>query len=242
MIRHRVASAFAVLPCLLAAAAHAADSLQPFTATYGVEWRGMGAGVSTLELAHDEGERWTYRSRNQARGIFRIAFPQAITQTSVFRIRDGRVLPETYRADDGTKNTARDVTLEFDWSAERVTGVAEDRPVNLEVEPGTQDALSVQIALMRALQAGRSPDHFWLVDKDELKQYAYQAEGEARIDTPFGELDTVVYRSRREGSRRVTLLWLAPSLGYLPARAQQLRGDRVEFTMTLRKVEQTPLP
>jgi hypothetical protein len=226
-----------VIACaVFAPEAMPAESVQPFTATYGVEWRGMGAGTSTLELSRS-GEEWTYRSRNTARGIFKLAFPQAITQTSVFIIRDGQVMPLAYRADDGTKSTTRDVSLDFDWVKARVTGTAEDEPVNTSLQPGTQDALSVQIAMMRELEAGRTPERFWLIDKAELKQYMYASEGTERIDTALGELATVVYRSQREGSKRITRLWLAPSLGYLPVRARQLRGDRVEFTMTLRKVE-----
>jgi hypothetical protein len=47
----------------------------------------------------------------------------------------------------------------------------------------------------------------------------------------------VIFRSSREGSTRVTRLWLAPSLGYIPVRAQQKRGDRTEFTMMVRSLE-----
>jgi hypothetical protein len=227
----------AVLAWCAVAAGETAASLEPFTATYGVEWRGMGAGTSTLELTQADGEIWSYRSRNTARGIFRLAFPQAITQMSVFRIEKGQVVPLRYEADDGSKSTARDVALEFDWIANRVAGLAEEERVSVPLQPGTQDPMSVQVALMRALEAGRSPESFWLIDKNELKQYAYVSEGATRMGTVLGELDTVVYRSQREGSSRVTRLWLAPSLGYLPVRAQQVRRDRVEFTMTLRTLE-----
>ncbi|MGH8309334.1 MAG: DUF3108 domain-containing protein [Steroidobacteraceae bacterium] len=225
--------------CSLAAldTAAAVETVAPFTATYGVEWRGMGAGTSTLELVQSDGDLWTYRSRNTARGIFRLAFPQAITQMSVFRIRDDKVVPLTYRSDDGSKNTGRDVSLDFDWSEHRVTGVAEDERVDVALQPGTQDAMSVQIALIRELEAGRSPERFVLIDKDELKEYLYTSEGTERVSTGLGEFDTVVYRSQRNGSKRVTRLWLAPSLGYVPVRAQQVRGGRVEFTMSLRKLE-----
>jgi hypothetical protein len=223
----------AALPNLVAAA----DAMQPFVATYGVEWRGMGAGTSTLELEPLDDDRWSYRSRNMARGVFRLAFPNAITQTSIFRIHDDQVVPLIYRADDGSKSTARDISLDFDWSGRRATGTAEDEKVSVELQPGMQDALSVQIALMRELAAGRTPETFLLVDKGDVKMYRYTLDGEERVSTPLGEFDTRVYRSQREGSNRVTKLWLAPSLGWVPVRAQQTRGERVEFSMTLRKLD-----
>ncbi len=39
----------------------------------------------------------------------------------------------------------------------RVTGTAEQKPVNATIQPGVQDNLSVQIALMCALTARNSP-------------------------------------------------------------------------------------
>jgi hypothetical protein len=222
-----------------ATAVHAAAStdVQPYSASYSVEWRGMGAGTSTVELAQLENDRWSYTSRNLARGLFKLALPHPITQSSVFRIRDGKVMPLTYRVDDGSRATARDISLDFDWHSGRVTGTAEDASVDLEVPAGAQDALTAQIVLMRELLAGREPGNLRLIDKDEVKVYDYVRDGAERLKTPVGELDTVIYRSSREGSNRVTRLWLAPSLGYVPVRAQQKRGERTEFTMMLRSLE-----
>src|SRR5690606_10824633 len=118
---------------------------EPFSATYNVEWRGIGAGRSTLELTRQDDDTYVYRSSNIARGIFRIAFPEAITQTSTFSITGGQIVPLEYRADDGTNDTRRDVTLRFDWQAGRVTGVAEQKRVDVLLKPGTQDPLSVQM-------------------------------------------------------------------------------------------------
>ena len=51
----------------------AADCPQPFKITFGVEWRGMSAGTSTLELTRRSANEYTYRSSNTARGFFRLA-------------------------------------------------------------------------------------------------------------------------------------------------------------------------
>jgi len=217
--------------------ATAPDIPQPFLATYSVEWRGMGAGTSTIELTRTSPNTFRYQSRNSARGIFRIALPDAITQTSELSIVDGRVVPQSFSTDDGSSDTARDVSLKFDWNAHQVTGTAEDQPVSAPLEAGVQDAGSVQIALMRELSAGRSPRSFMMIDKNEVKEYQYAREGEASIDTSIGKLDTVIYQSQRTGSSRLTRLWIAPSLGYIPVRAEQIRKGRREFTMQIRTLE-----
>jgi Protein of unknown function (DUF3108) len=220
------------------AAAAAADPqpLKPFSITYNLEWRGMGAGTSTLELTTSADATYVFRSTNLARGFFRLAFPDAITQTSRFSLVDGAVTPLSYRSDDGSSKTDRDVNLNFDWKSGKATGVAEDKPVDVELKPGTQDSLSVQIALMMELAANHTPESFLLLDKRELKEYRYTREGTAVLNTPLGKIDTVIYRSERvaTGTTRVTRFWLAPSLGFLPARAEQIRNGKREFALSLR--------
>jgi len=210
---------------------------QPFKITLDVEWRGMGAGTSTLQLVRKGTNEYTYSSSNTARGLFKLAIPDTITQISDFTIVDGKVRPGTYVGDDGSSDTSKDVSLKFDWAAQRVTGTAEQKPVNAAIQPGVQDSLSVQIALMCALAAGESPKSFQLIDKDEVKEYQYRHEGNATLDTPVGKLETVIYTSQRAGASRLTRLWIAPSLGYLPIRAEQVRKGKRELQLTVRAVE-----
>jgi hypothetical protein len=223
-------------------AARAADSApaascpQPFKVTFDVEYRGMGAGTSTLHLERKGANEFTYTSSNVARGIFRLAIPDTITQTSDFSVVEGKVRPTAYVGDDGSDDTGRDVSLKFDWQKNRITGIAEDKPVDQALMPGVQDSLSVQVALMCALAAGETPKGFHLIDKDEVKEYLYTHEGNATLDTPLGKLDTVVYTSQRPGASRLTRLWIAPSLGYLPVRAEQIRKGKRELQLSLRTV------
>ncbi len=235
----RTAAWLALLGPVLGASgtAAAAECPQPFRITYAVEWHGFSAGTSTLELTRTGANEFVYQSRNRARGLFRIALPGTITQTSHFSIVNGEVVPSSYVGDDGTSDTRRDVSLRFDWNAHRVIGTAEDKPVDVPVEPGVQDDLSVQIALMCALAAGEAPKSFRLIDKDEVKEYQYTREGEETLDTPVGRLDTVLYKSQKAGSSRYTRLWIAPSLGYLPVRAEQAKRDKRELQLTLRSFE-----
>jgi len=221
-------------------AAYAAPDAQvpvPFVAKFAIEWKGITAGYSQLELTRSSPNAYTYKSRNMARGIFRLAFPDAISQLSSFSIDDGEVRPSSYHADDGSRNESKSVNLKFDWQARRVTGVSETKPVDIALEPGTEDPLSVQIALMRELAAGRAPKSFWLIDNDAIKEYRYVPEGAVTLDTPLGKLETVIYRSERTGSDRVTRLWLAPSLGYLPVRAERSRAGKIDFGLSIRELK-----
>ena len=218
----------------MATAAAAADTsadlgVTPFTATYALQWKGLTAARSTLQLKSLGGGTYRYSSSNRARGIFRVAFPDAINQTSSFEIRDGRVAPLGYEEDNG--DAKDDVKLQFDWSARRARGIAQGKSVDQPLESGTQDPLSVQIELMRDLASGHAPVSFLLFDKHEATRYNYTREQTEMLDTPLGHLETVIYRSDRPGSDRVMRLWLAPSLGYLPVQAERRRKGKVEFAL-----------
>jgi hypothetical protein len=218
----------------------AADAPAEFVAKFAIEWKGITAGYTTLTLTRTAANAYTYRSRNVARGIFKLAFPDAISQTSTFSVVNGEVRPTSYHADDGDPNSDKAVTLRFDWESGRVTGVAEKKPIDLALPSGTQDSLSVQIELMREVAAGRSPKGFWLIDDDEVKEYRYTREGTETLDTPLGKLETLRYRSEHAGSDRVTRLWLAPALSYLPIRAERSRAGKIDFSLVIRELRAAP--
>lgn len=221
---------------LVGSSAATADpiDLKPFKATYTAEWKGMTAGTTVMELRHAGPDQYTYASTSNARGIFRMAFSETLTQTSTFRLQEGAVQPLTFR---GIDEKEREINLDFDWTKMRVTGVAKDHPVDLELTPGAQDAMSLQIQVLRGLAAGKVPPTIWMIDADKLKDYELRLEGSARIQTELGELDTLVYTSKRAGGDRLTRTWVAPSLGFLPVKAERVRGKKTEFTLFLQSVD-----
>jgi hypothetical protein len=215
-----------------------ADELKPFEASYAWFWHGMNVAVSTLKLEQQARAEntWVYSSKSDPRGIGRM-FSERPTQQSIMRITEADVRPLHYKADDGTSATKRDADVQFDWDHNRVTGTYEGVTVDMPLRPGIQDDLSVQIALMVELLAGRTPDQFLMIDKNSVREYRYTREGEESLSTPLGKLDTVIYRSQKTGSPRVTRFWCAPSRGYMPIRVEQKKGDEVQWTMQVQTVK-----
>ena len=243
MTRRAVAMIVALASSFLPGVALAADTadtgvqLGPFSARFNVKYKGISAGTTHLDLKRDSQGVYTYESRAHARGIFRIAFNDEITQTSWFVIVDGEVVPVRYLADDGSDDTDRDIRLEFDWKAHRARGVAEDEKVDIALPEGAQDAMSIQAAHLLDLRRGERSMSYEMIDKDQVKEYDYKLEGTQRIKTAIGELDTVIYRVERKGSKRVTRTWHAPSLGYLPVKGERLRDGKREFQMEIVSLE-----
>jgi hypothetical protein len=237
-INNTLPALLAVVLCSFALATSqraSADELKPFEASYAWIWHGMNVAVSSLKLERHQ-DTWVYSSRSDPRGIGKI-FSERPTQQSTLRVTAAGVRPLHYKADDGTSSTKRDIDLQFDWEHNRVTGVYEDVKVDMPLQPGTQDDLSVQIAVMVELLAGRTPDQFLLIDKNSVREYQYTREGEESVSTPIGKLDTVIFRSQKKGSPRVTRFWCAPQQGYIPVRVEQKKDDEVQWAMQVQSVK-----
>jgi hypothetical protein len=212
-----------------------ADELKPFEASYAWIWHGLNVADSMLTL-EKTGDTWSYRSKSEPRGIGK-AFSERPVQKSVLRVTDAGAQPLSYQASDGTTSTRRAINVKYDWDHGRLTGVYEDTPVDLPLKAGVQDDASVQVAMMVELLRGRTPDRFQLLNKNAVREYRYIREGEATLQTPIGSIATVIYKSTREGSPRVTRFWCAPDRGYIPMRVEQTRGQDVEWTMEIRSLK-----
>jgi hypothetical protein len=221
----------ALLLALLLPAFSAAADLTPFKATYAIRWNGMSAGTGHLHLQKLADGRWSYESRVQSRGLFRLAIPSNQVSRSIFRIVDGRVIPDEFTSDEKSQS------LTFDWQDGRVTGTVDRRKVDLPIQPGLLDTLSVQVALMQELLSERMPARFVLVDEDRIKDYLYAVEGSEVIDSVAGEHRADIFSSRRPGSRKATFFWCAPELAYLPLKVERRNGRDVEWSMSLSTLE-----
>ena len=220
---------------LLASRAAAADELKPYTATYAGIWRGMTVAVSTLKL-EQTGDTWTFNSRSEGRGIGKLAsgvFPPL--QVSVVRVSDQGVLPQSFKSSGG--DAAKSIELKYDWQGHRVTGTYEKTKVDLPLTPQVQDDGSVQLGLIVELLAGRTPPSVQLIDKNSVREYQFSRDGEATIKTSLGEVHTVVFKSQKKNSPRITRFWCAPDHGYIPMRVQQKKDDDVQWTLEIQSLK-----
>lgn len=232
-LRSRLCLAAAL--CLGVANVAYADELRPFEASYAWIWHGLNVAVSTLSL-QKTADTWSYRSRSEPRGIGK-AFSERPTQASVLRVTSAGTQPLSYQASDGTASTRRAIDVKYDWDHGRLTGVYEDTKVDLPLTAGVQDDASAQVAMMVELLRGHTPDRFELLNKNAVREYRYTREGEATLQTPIGSIATIIYKSTRAGSPRVTRFWCAPDRGYIPLRVEQTRGKDVEWTMEIRSLK-----
>lgn len=212
---------------------------KPFTATYAVTYRGIRAGDLTFKLSRDPGtNRYTYETTADPSLLARIMISGGAMERSVMEIGPDGVHPLDWQFDDGKSGTSRDGQLHFDWQQKVATGTIENDKIELPLEPGVQDRLSIQIDVVTSLLRGEEPGAIPLIDDNRIKRYKYTKIGPASAETDLGKLDSVLYESTREGSNRQSRFWLVPKMEYVAARAEQIRKGKVETVMVLTSFQQ----
>ena len=230
------AMALAALAWLAAAPAAADGALAPFVAEYDVRYGRMAVGTSRTELVRADGH-WVMETTSTASGFARVIASGTLRQRSEFDVTPDGLRPRSYSFDDGTSRTGRDISLAFDWGAGRVHGTAEDAAVDLPTVEGLQDAASMQALVIARLRAGREPGTVAMIEKDKVKYYRYVFVRREMLATAIGDVETVVYKSSRDGSDRETLTWHAPKLGFAAVQAEQRVGGKRGFQTYIRSLK-----
>jgi hypothetical protein len=223
---------------VIGSAAAEAPALQPYVATYHVTYRGLNAGELRMQLAFDPAtQRYTFETRAKPSVLARLVVGRDAIERTVVEMTPNGIRPLEWFLEDGKSGEGGDGKLTFDWSRGTVTGKFEGHSVELPTQPGLQDRLSMQLAVNAALAQGRRPDRVVMVNGDRTREYTYENKGTAELETKLGKLSTVIYESTRAGSDRVSKVWHAPSLEYLPVRIEQTRKGKVETVMVLQALE-----
>jgi hypothetical protein len=228
----------ASIPPHVQAAALRASRLTQYKARYQVSYRGIRGGELEASLHPATApNQWIYESRAYPNLLGRIAISPDARQRSTMELTASGVRPLTVVFDDGSDDSAKDVHIAFDWTTGRVSGEAREKAFDLAVTPGTQDGSSITAAMILELLAGHEPKSFWILNGAKLEEYRYWPEGRATVVTPYGQFDTVVWASQRDGSKRLNRVWHAPQLGYVPVQAIQYNKGRPDVQLKLVALE-----
>jgi hypothetical protein len=211
----------------------------PFTATYSVRYRNLNAGLLHFQLYAEESGRFIYETNAEPSLLARFAVSRNAVERSVMRIDGDGVRPLFWFMDDGKAGREGDGAISFVWEQDRVRGTVRGKSIEQSTEPGLQDRLSIQIAVMTALLRGDEPGTIPLIDNDQIKRYSYTRADSGQLSTKAGEFETVLYVSTRPGSSRLSRIWHAPKLGFIPVRAEQVHNGRVETVMELVRIQRS---
>ena len=209
-----------------------------YTAQYQVEYRGRVAGTSEFAVSYDAARGvYTFSSRTRARGLLRLVSPRDVVEYSEFVVEDGRIRPLEFHYEDGSRSGEDNFRMVFDRDSGRIAVARGDDDAELALTPGVLDRGSMQVALMRDIEALGSAGPYTLADADALRTYEFTRQDDTEIATPAGTFIAQRFRQQRAGSSRTTLFWVVPELRYLPAAIEQYRDDELRTRLLLESVE-----
>ena len=240
---HKPIRLILLLVCLVAGlpqpAAAQHDTPPPtYRASYEVQYKGRRVGQAEFRLTRGPDEaRYRFSSRTTATGLLRLLRPRPILELSEFVLRDGQLQPLRFAYEDGSRGGGGNFTLNFDWNEGRILADHGGQVTELPLTPDTLDRGSLQVALMRDLQRGQLKPRYRLADEDSVRDYDYRLDGTEALLTAAGRFEAVRLLQSRPGSDRLTTLWLAPSLDYLPVRIEQQRDAETHSALILERFE-----
>ncbi len=208
-----------------------ADTLVPHTATYKVR---ISVASGTLKtIVREAGDRFEVSSTITPTGLARLLRSGRISEMSIFAADENGVRPRVYMSRDTLSSDETQMNFNFDWDANSLTGTVNDELFEYPLDQQVHDRVSIQYQLMHNLMTGSPGNEYALLDDDELKQISVRSIGEKEIKVPYGTFKAVGIQHQAANSRRVTTLWCAEELGYLPVLIEQRRKGKVQVRAML---------
>ena len=204
-----------VAACLLPAMPAAAmDESPPFSATYSVRY-GILRGEMTLELERLDAS-YSYVTALRPRGFVSWLRRGEIRETTSLVTVDDRVQPLNYSSVDTIARPTRVANYVFDQPPGRVTGEYKSQAVDMPMRIEGQNRISVQVAIMRALQMDIEPTRFSVFDRGRWRDFEIEIFRNQVAKTPSGDFETVEVRYAYKDKPKSWSMHCATELSYLP--------------------------
>jgi len=237
MIRYLLLMFSALLAMNVLAGEPTGEPLPLFTAHYVVKKGPFELGRSLRELQNGADGELVFRSDSDTTGMAGLLISEHIRQTTRLKLDGAHVIPLEYRYQrDGRKDST--ITQQFDWKQGNVTSQVNEAVYKYPLQQDAIDQSAYQISLMIDLAKGEREFRYHVAGKTDMRTYAISHVGDERIETVFGELDTVVIQRK---DKQTTTMWCAYDLHFLPVKIQHEERGGV-FTAYLESVEGLAIP
>ena len=208
---------------VLAVASLPAQAVEPFTADYQASYMGMQAN-DKMTLAPAGDDRWRY-SLDISNSL------ASLSQSTVFEENGGQWRPVSSKDSSNVLVKKSDKNATYDWSrgvASWSGDVKADRAGPVKLKAGDLDALMINLALVRDLEAGRPLD-YRMVDNGRVKQMSYKVAGKEKISVG-GEQKQATKLVNTDGDKQ-TIAWVVDGM---PVPARILQREDGEDAIDLR--------
>lgn len=218
--------------------ATAAGTIEPHTARYKIKIS-IASGTLTTNVEAVEGG-YEVRSVIEPTGLADLLMNGNIEENSRFKLGSQGVQPMVYSSNDTLSRGDKFMDFVFDWDAMEVSGTVNEESYSYPLDREVHDRVSIQYQLMHNLVTGVDTERYAMLDDDEMKQLSVTRIGSKKVKVPMGTFDAVGIQHQADGSKRITTLWCAEKLGYLPVLIEQSRKGKVNVRAQLVDYQASP--
>ena len=212
-----------VAAAILAAVSAPALAIQPFTADYQASYMCM-QGAGKMTLVADGSSRWKYS--------LSVTSPLAnLRQTTVFEDTGGQWRPVSGNDSSQVLTKKQNKNATYDWSKGVATWTGDVKPERagpIKLQAGDMDALLINLAIVRDVQAGKTT-HYRMVEDGRVKDLTYTVAGKEAI-TVGGQSKQATKVVSKQGDKE-TIAWVVDGM---PVPARILQRDKGQDAIDLR--------
>lgn len=210
-----------------------AFELQPYTATYQFNLDNKLTGTATRVLTRQENQ---YHYQFSAQAMIASA-----TETSDFSFDGKQVQSQHYENSKQILFKNKTASVDFDWSKQQATTRRNGENSSYALTTANVlDPLNLEIQIRQDLldKAKNALDsEYVLADAKGMGPLKFTLDGNEKITTPYGEIETVKVTRVHLSADRKTEFWLAKSLNYLPVKVVQM-DDGAMYTIELQSYQE----
>lgn len=210
----------------------AAQSLTRFEAEYRVKMKGL-RGEMRMSLQDSEAGL-VANSQLQPRGLASLLVNGQVRESAWISIEEDRVVPRRYSMHDTIARDEERAEMQFDWDAGEAHGEDAEGEFTHPINHTSYDRTSIQYALMLDLLHGRSAAEYTMLDGSDFKELTIRHLGDSVVRVPLGEFNVRKVEHQADNSSRVTTLYCARELGYLPVKIEQHKDGKLIVRAELR--------
>ncbi len=213
------------------------SKIHPYEASYQLTYKGsvQSTPQATLEVVDNNHYRYTLDA-DGSRGLARLLRASTL-EISEFLWNHGQPQPLIFR--HHLKHIGKSDRWDaiFDWEANTVKVHNNDKSLELELKPETNDPFTFLLSMQHAVANGKTQMTLLIVDKDKIEHKSYRVSGAENLSTALGCLPTIkverVYPKKRN---KFQYNWLAPEFDYMVVRNESGRDGKLRAALEIRQL------